>query len=302
MVEVPAGIFLCGPIQLASRINLHLDAGAVLRMLPLDKYPGGTADPANFISGAQLHDVAISGSGMIDGQGIPWWPYARVPGARRPRMIALSACNRVLIENVTLSNSPMFHIAIERPVGQCHRPRRDHPRQSLHRPGQPQPQHRRLRRQRAQCPDRKLRRERGRRQLHLRRRHLGCAHHQLHLRLRPRRVHRQPHQRRRVQPHRHQLHLQQHRERHPHQIRPRPRRLFAQSQIPESAHDQRGLSDFDLRRLRRHQPRISRAEQPHARHRRRLSKRARRTAHADLSPTSSSATSPPRLPPAVAPG
>ena len=111
-VVVPAGIFLSGPIQLASRINLHLDGGAVLRMLPLDKYPGGTDAPANFIGGAQLHDVAISGSGMIDGQGIPWWPYADVKGARRPRMIALSACDRILIENVTLSNSPMFHIAI----------------------------------------------------------------------------------------------------------------------------------------------------------------------------------------------
>jgi len=111
-VEVPAGTFLSGPIQLASRINLHLDGGAVFRMLPLDKYPGGTDVPENFIRGAQLHDVAISGSGMIDGQGIPWWPYADVKGARRPRMIALSACDRILIENVTLSNSPMFHIAI----------------------------------------------------------------------------------------------------------------------------------------------------------------------------------------------
>ncbi len=111
-VEVPAGIFLSGPIQLASRINLHLDAGAVLRMLPLDKYPGGTHVGDTFIGGANLHDVAISGSGMIDGQGIPWWPYADVRGARRPRMIVLTACNRILIENVTLSNSPMFHINI----------------------------------------------------------------------------------------------------------------------------------------------------------------------------------------------
>src|SRR6185312_9420392 len=58
------------------------------------------------------HDVAVSGAGMIDGQGLPWWPFARTPGARRPRMIALSACERVLIERVTLTNSPMFHIAI----------------------------------------------------------------------------------------------------------------------------------------------------------------------------------------------
>ena len=111
-VEVPAGIFLSGPIQMDSHINLHLDGGAVLRMLPLDKYPGGTVAPADFISGSKLHDVAISGSGIIDGQGAPWWPLAKTKGAKRPRMIALSGCDRVLIEKVTLTNSPMFHIAI----------------------------------------------------------------------------------------------------------------------------------------------------------------------------------------------
>ena len=112
IVEVPAGIFLSGPIRLADHINLKLDEGGILRMLPLDKYPGGTADPSDFISGSKLHDIAITGSGMIDGQGTPWWPYARVRGARRPRMIALASCDRVLIQGVTLSNSPMFHIAI----------------------------------------------------------------------------------------------------------------------------------------------------------------------------------------------
>jgi polygalacturonase len=112
IVEIPAGVFLSGPIHLVSQIDLHLDAGATLRMLPLDKYPGGTTNPAHFIGGSGLHDVAISGAGMIDGQGIPWWPYARKRGARRPRMIALSSCARVLIEKVTLTNAPMFHIAI----------------------------------------------------------------------------------------------------------------------------------------------------------------------------------------------
>jgi len=111
-VEVPPGNFLCGPIRLASDINLHLDDGAVLVMLPLEKYPGGTVRPENFISGLDLHDIAISGSGLINGQGIPWWPYARQRGARRPIMIHLLGCSRVLIENVTLTNSPMFHIAV----------------------------------------------------------------------------------------------------------------------------------------------------------------------------------------------
>jgi len=111
-VEIPAGVFLSGPITLANHIRLQLDAGAILRMLPITQYPGGTEDPANFISGPGLHDIAISGSGVIDGQGTPWWPYARVKSARRPRMIAFSSCHRVLIEGVLLTNSPMFHIAI----------------------------------------------------------------------------------------------------------------------------------------------------------------------------------------------
>lgn len=113
IVEVPRGTYLSGPIRLDSKIKLRVDADATLEMLPFGKYPGGTRMPGTFISGSGLHDVAISGSGTIDGQGSPWWPYARVRGARRPRMIGLSSCDRVLIEKVTLKNSPMFHIAVK---------------------------------------------------------------------------------------------------------------------------------------------------------------------------------------------
>jgi polygalacturonase len=113
VVELSPGIYLSGPLNFSNCVNLRLNAGAILRMLPLGKYPGGTANPKSFISGSGLHDIAITGSGAIDGQGSPWWPYAKTSRyARRPRMIAFSSCTRVLIEDVTLSNSPMFHIAI----------------------------------------------------------------------------------------------------------------------------------------------------------------------------------------------
>ena len=111
-VEIPAGVYLSGPLQLASRLNLHFDSGATLQMLPLDQYPGGTKRGENFLSGADLHDIALTGPGTIDGQGGPWWPFAKVPGALRPRMIVLKSCERILIEQLTLRNSPMFHIAI----------------------------------------------------------------------------------------------------------------------------------------------------------------------------------------------
>lgn len=113
VVQIPPGIYLCGPIKLASRINLHLEAGALLRMLPLGKYPGGLVNPENFITGDKLHDVAITGAGAIDGQGAAWWPYAKSDKeSKRPKMITPSSCERLLIEGITLSNSPMFHIAL----------------------------------------------------------------------------------------------------------------------------------------------------------------------------------------------
>jgi polygalacturonase len=112
-VEIPKGVYLCGPLKLASQVNLRLGSGALLRMLPLDKYPGGTVNPENFISGDKLHDVAITGLGAIDGQGAAWWPLAKTSKeAKRPKMITPSNCERLLIEGIILSNSPMFHIAL----------------------------------------------------------------------------------------------------------------------------------------------------------------------------------------------
>src|SRR5665213_3293199 len=98
-VEFPPGTYLCGPLTLKNSVNLQLDAGALLRMLPIDKYPGGTVNPANFISGSSLHDIEISGTGAIDGQGSPWWPFADTNGAVRPIMIRLTSCNREMIRD-----------------------------------------------------------------------------------------------------------------------------------------------------------------------------------------------------------
>ena len=68
----------------------------MLRMLPLDKYPGGTKDPLDFIYGKGLQDVSISGEGVIDGQGNAWWPLAKKKDVSRPRMIGLGAASASL--------------------------------------------------------------------------------------------------------------------------------------------------------------------------------------------------------------
>jgi polygalacturonase len=112
-VLIPAGKFLTGPFTLASRINLHLDARAVLLIdNDLSRYPIANKRYEDAITASRAHDVRISGKGTIDGQGEPWWQAFRANPkmTHRPYMIKLSDCRRVTVTGVTLCNSPMFHL------------------------------------------------------------------------------------------------------------------------------------------------------------------------------------------------
>jgi polygalacturonase len=124
-VIVPAGKFFTGPIKLASNLDFHLNAGATLLMsntftdYPQDKN-GGYSDE---VTADNCHDLAITGDGTIDGQGNPWWvAFLKIknkqPNAprlgRRPHLVALNHCTRVLVKGVTLTNSPSFHLVPDR--------------------------------------------------------------------------------------------------------------------------------------------------------------------------------------------
>ena len=121
-INVPAGTFLTGPIQLVSNMEMHLDSGATI------KFSDNRADFALTDGGYEIcihaddaHDIAITGSGTIDGNGQSWWsefreyrskaksdPATKAP-PHRPYLIMLSNCSRVLLKDITLTNSPMFH-------------------------------------------------------------------------------------------------------------------------------------------------------------------------------------------------
>ncbi|MFO1514264.1 MAG: glycosyl hydrolase family 28 protein [Verrucomicrobiota bacterium] len=83
---VPPGLWLTGPIQLRSRINLHLEAGAVVKfsgdhtLYPLtviNVRGEREVDSLAPISGQDLEDVAITGSGILDGGGNAWRPIKK---------------------------------------------------------------------------------------------------------------------------------------------------------------------------------------------------------------------------------
>ncbi len=102
-VLFPGGTYLSGPIHLLDSVNLDVDGGATLLMLPKGRYPSSSTP---FIIASNVNNVEISGTGVIDGQGAGWWS-----SSSRPRLIQISNSSVVAVENVTLVNSPQEHLA-----------------------------------------------------------------------------------------------------------------------------------------------------------------------------------------------
>lgn len=168
-VVVPAGLWLTGPIQLQSNVNLVVERGALIQFTPdRTQYPviqmGGSTSfvVASPVYGYNLKNVAITGEGILDGageswrpvkkskvtagqwktftatgvvskDGSVWWPsreamegedylkelkkkgkevraddYLPARDFLRPYMVYLSNSENVLVEGVTLRNSPKF--------------------------------------------------------------------------------------------------------------------------------------------------------------------------------------------------
>lgn len=84
-VEIPPGLWLTGPIELKSRINLHLDRGAiVLFSTDHSLYPLMTTSASSHtifvmppVYGYKLHDIAITGDGIMNGSGDSWRPVKK---------------------------------------------------------------------------------------------------------------------------------------------------------------------------------------------------------------------------------
>lgn len=120
-VRLSDGTFLTGPIVLKSHITLEVDKGAtLLGSQNMSDYPKAeelrqpSVEP--LLGAKNAVDITIRGGGTIDGAGQPWWAavYAhkksRFAAPQRPRLILLDHCKRVLIENMTIENSPSWQV------------------------------------------------------------------------------------------------------------------------------------------------------------------------------------------------
>lgn len=145
-VLVPAGTWLTGPIHLRSNVNLRLEQGARVRFstrfadyLPVVFTRWEGVECYNYsplIYARDCENVAVSGEGILDGQGQAWWHWKKLQGpaaktlydaesegvpvdqrlfgteetALRPQFLQPLGCRNVLVEGVTFLNAPMWTV------------------------------------------------------------------------------------------------------------------------------------------------------------------------------------------------
>jgi polygalacturonase len=146
VVVIPPGTWATGPVHLRSRIELRVSDGATLlfatdpaayRPTVYSRWQGiELMNYSPLIYAFGQSDIAVTGGGVLDGQASTanWWawkaqgdadftvfeatvnaglPVAQRDGTQyhfRPAFIEPYRCERVLIEGVTVRNSPFWHL------------------------------------------------------------------------------------------------------------------------------------------------------------------------------------------------
>lgn len=110
-VVVPAGkTLLSGSFTLRSHVTLHLAPGSRLRASThKSDYRDGV-----FIEALNAEEIAITGTGTIDGQGVTFMaeelPHIYVPKPWRPKLMVLEACRRVRLRDFTIRDSAQWAV------------------------------------------------------------------------------------------------------------------------------------------------------------------------------------------------
>ncbi|MFI0429270.1 glycoside hydrolase family 28 protein [Mariniflexile sp. HMF6888] len=127
-VLVPSGSYLIGQIELKSDMTFEIEKGAFLTFIGYDdigvlkRFKTTLAHTdgdkihtgKSLIYGSNIHDLTITGEGVLDANGETWWPHfpvglEKVNGETRPRFLELVKGSNILVQGVTFQDSPKFN-------------------------------------------------------------------------------------------------------------------------------------------------------------------------------------------------
>ncbi len=121
VLNVPAGVYPTGSIRLYDNMTLNVESGARIAFLQDDnafpliigEYQGDAGlVHQSCIYAQDARNITVTGYGTIDGQGEYWWKKAEnndLPYPR-PHLICFHRCEHVVLENVSLINSPVWTV------------------------------------------------------------------------------------------------------------------------------------------------------------------------------------------------
>lgn len=118
---VPAGDYESRSIELTGGMTLIVENGAYIRFsddmdayerieLDFEGYPHICAKPLLYARSCK--NVTVTGGGTLDGNGMKWWQAKRngtLP-CMRPYLVCFNECEDVMIEGLTLVNSPVWTV------------------------------------------------------------------------------------------------------------------------------------------------------------------------------------------------
>lgn len=120
-VYIPAGNYLVEHLELKSDITLELAKDAILSFVgykrgetwPKTKAvlsgPDGDInyESISLLSARNVHNVVITGEGIIDGNGETWWPYYKE--ISRPFTLEFINSSDILVQGVTIQDPPFWN-------------------------------------------------------------------------------------------------------------------------------------------------------------------------------------------------
>lgn len=107
-----AGTFLTGPFVLPSHSVVTVAEGATVLAMPMKHWNSAGWSVGAFLTGTNLHNLTIQGTGTIDGNGADWWAVTHDDLHYRPGILSLGGSRGLVIQDVLFRNSPNHNIML----------------------------------------------------------------------------------------------------------------------------------------------------------------------------------------------